>query len=109
MKRRAWQCAISASPGITLKVWNLHSGQVLRTLEGHMDFVAGVAVTPDGQRAISASWDKTLKVWDLHSGKCLTTFDADEALLACAVAPDGVTIVAGGESGRLHFLRFVAG
>lgn len=101
------QRAISASDDKTLKVWSLSSGKVLQTLEGHTDWVKDVAVMLDGQHTISVSSDKTLKVWDLSSGKCLTTFDLDEALHTCAVAPDGVTIVAGGESGRLHFLRFV--
>jgi len=40
---------------------------LLRTLEGHSDWVNGVAVSPDGRRAVSASFDETLKVWDLHS------------------------------------------
>ena len=67
--------------------------------------VYGVAVTPDGRQAISASGDHTLKVWDLASGHCLATFQAGEMLTTCTVAPDGVTIVAGGASGRMHFLR----
>ena len=49
-------------------MWDLESGRELRTLEGHSDWVNGVAVTPDGRRAVSASCDKTLKVWDLESG-----------------------------------------
>jgi WD40 repeat protein len=80
---------------------------VLRTLAGHKGWVSSVVVTPDGLRAISASNDKMLKVWGLSSGQCLTTFDTNEQLNACAVAPDGITIIAGGESGRVHFLRFV--
>src|SRR5262249_10856291 len=42
-----------------LKVWDVETGRILRTLEGH-SAVNGVAVTPDGKRAVSASWDKTL-------------------------------------------------
>ena len=57
--------AVSASWDKTLKVWDLATGAVLRTLEGHTSSVNAVAVTPDDQRAVSASWDKTLKVWDL--------------------------------------------
>ena len=45
-------------------MWDLETGRELRTLEGHSDWVNGVAVTPDGRRAVSASGDKTLKVWD---------------------------------------------
>jgi WD40 repeat protein len=66
-----------------------------------------VAVTPDGSRAVSASDDKSLKVWDLASGVCLATFLADGTLFACAVTPDGRTVVTAGASGRLHFLRVV--
>ena len=67
--------AVSASEDKTLKVWDLESGRALRTLEGHSDWVNGVAVTPDGRRAVSASWDKTLKVWDLESGRALRTLE----------------------------------
>jgi WD40 repeat protein len=97
--------AVSASWDQTLVVWDLASGRAVRSLEGHTSGVAGVAVTPDGRCAVSASYDKTLRVWELESGQLLASFYAGEPLNACAVAPDGVTIVAGGVSGRLHFLR----
>ena len=37
-------------------MWDLESGRELRTLEGHSDWVNGVAVSPDGRRAVSASY-----------------------------------------------------
>jgi WD40 repeat protein len=40
--------AISGSCDETLRVWDLRSGQMLCTLEGHEDSVFAVAVTPDG-------------------------------------------------------------
>jgi hypothetical protein len=40
-----------------------------------------------------------------ESGEAIATFIGDGALFCCTVAPDGVTIVAGEASGRLHFLR----
>jgi WD40 repeat protein len=99
--------AVSASRDNTLRVWDLESGQSLRTLEAHTDSVRAVAVTPDGRRAVSAGWDLTLRVWDLQTGKEITTFNAEGRMFSCAVAPDGRTIVAGDESGRVHFLRLV--
>jgi len=86
-------------------------GALLRTLTGHTAGVRAVAVTPDGRRAVSASDDQTLKVWDLESGAVIATFSGDGPLDACATAPDGgcsedtLTIVTGGASGRVHFLR----
>ena len=97
--------AVSASSDTTLKVWDLASGQEIRTLTGHTDTVSGVAMTPDGSCAVSASEDETFKVWDLARGACLATFHADGALRACAFAPDERTVVAAGASGRVHFLR----
>ena len=65
--------AVSASGDNTLKVWDVASGQELRTLDGHTWRVTAVALTPDGRLAVSASGDKTLKVWDVASGQELRT------------------------------------
>ena len=67
--------AVSASSDKTLKVWEVESGRELRTLEGHTDWVYGVALSGDGRRAVSASWDKTLKVWEVESGRELRTLE----------------------------------
>ncbi len=67
---------VSGSADMTLKVWDLESGQCRATFKGHSSFVWRVAVTPDGKTVVSGSNDKTLKVWDLESGQCQATFEA---------------------------------
>ena len=89
----------------TLKVWDLQTGHLRRTLQGHSDWVLGVAITPDGKHAVSASWDQTLKVWDLGSGEIVSAFAADFPLQCCGVSTSGKTIVAGDQSGVVHLLR----
>jgi WD40 repeat protein len=37
--------------------------------------VAGVAISPDGQRALSGSRDQTARVWDLRTGEQLACFE----------------------------------
>ncbi|MDZ8023762.1 MAG: hypothetical protein RMX97_03575, partial [Nostoc sp. DedQUE11] len=57
-----WLCPLTLSltpPG----------GRLLRTLNGHSDWVNAVAVTSNGQQVISASSDNTLKVWNLATGE----------------------------------------
>ena len=50
--------AVSGSADNTLRVWDVETGQWLRTLEGHKSGVKAVSLTPDGRRAISVSWGK---------------------------------------------------
>ncbi len=74
-------------------------------LESHTGPVFAVALTPDGSHAVSASHDTTVKVWDTDSGNVIATFSGESVLLACAISPDGLIIVAGEASGSVHFLQ----
>jgi WD40 repeat protein len=47
-------------------LWDLITGQPLRTLPGHQDRVLSLAFTPDGKRLISGSADTTLLIWDVR-------------------------------------------
>ncbi len=65
--------ALSGSDDQTLRLWDLQSGAVLRTLEGHTELGDACAMTPDGRFALSGSADQTLRLWDLQSGAVLRT------------------------------------
>ncbi|KAB8335831.1 WD40 repeat domain-containing protein, partial [Scytonema tolypothrichoides VB-61278] len=47
----------------TIKIWNLNTGQLLRTLEGHSNSLGSVAISPDNHNLVSGSWDNTIKIW----------------------------------------------
>ncbi len=96
---------ISGSDDTTIKVWDLEKRAEIFTLKCHSEAVNAVTVTLCGQRVISASSDKTLLVWNLETKKVIAKFTGESEIKCCAVASDGVTIIAGEASGRLHFLR----
>jgi len=82
--------AVSACGDGTVKVWDVDTGRVLRTLEGHSNSVYCVSMTPDGKRAVSASGDYTLKVWELDTGRVLRTMESHSGgFEGVAITADG--------------------
>ena len=56
-----------------MKLWDVRSGELVRTLSGHTDSVFSVAFSPDGTRLASGSEDQTVKLWDVRSGELVRT------------------------------------
>ncbi|CAK9784125.1 dynein regulator [Cutaneotrichosporon oleaginosum] len=82
-----------------IRLWDAISGQCLRVLSGHDNWVRALVFHPSGKHLLSASDDKTLRIWDLTNGRCIKTIDAHghfvtclawgRALLGAAEASDG--------------------
>jgi WD40 repeat protein len=71
----------------------------------HSDEITSIALTLSNRYAISASRDCTVKVWDLKDEKLITSFAGDGPLTTCTLSDDDMTIIAGEQSGRIHFLK----
>ncbi|WP_375501466.1 WD40 repeat domain-containing protein, partial [uncultured Nostoc sp.] len=54
-------------------LWDVDTGDCLRTLSGHTRWVWSVGFSPDGQTVVSCSEDETIKIWDVETGECLKT------------------------------------
>lgn len=97
--------AIYADEDCTVRAWDPDETRELYMFTGHTKPVNALAVTKNGKRLVSASEDGTLKVWNLRRGTLMTTVSVGQNLTSCAIAPDGVTIIAGDESGTIHFFQ----
>lgn len=60
----------------TVKIWDSSTGQVLRTLAGHDNWVRALVFHPSGKFLLSGCDDKTIRVWELNSGRCVKTVEA---------------------------------
>jgi WD40 repeat protein len=99
-------------------VWDLETGILLHSLEGHTDRVTAVEITPDGKQIVSGSSDKTIKVWDLQSGHLLCSLEGHTGSVSdVAITPDGEQIVSGSDDETIkvwdlqsgHLLRSLEG
>jgi WD40 repeat protein len=97
-----WSCAVSpdgariasASSDQTVKVWDAHTGEELRTFTGHTSMVVSCTFSPDGVLLASAGADGTVRLWECGSGAVRAVFAGHErAVSACAFGPDGSWLV----------------
>jgi WD40 repeat protein len=74
----------------TVRLWDVFSGECLRTYHGHDRHVTSVVFSPDGRHCLSGSHDKTLRLWDVSSGRCLRIFEGHNGMVSSVCySPDG--------------------
>lgn len=87
-----------------IQLWNLPSGNV-RSLNGHTDWVVGVAFSPNGTMLASASFDTTVRIWRPSDGTLLKTLTGSGQQRCVAFSPDGTLLAAGGGAGIVRVWR----
>ena len=56
----------------TIKIWDIDTGKLLRTLHGHTSGIR--ALQFDSTKLISGSLDQSLKIWNWRTGECCSTY-----------------------------------
>jgi WD40 repeat protein len=80
----------SACADRTVRLWDVTSGDLVRTFQGHTQPVIGVAFSSDGGRLASASADRTARLWDVDTGKEIRTLRGHtDYVFIVAFSPDG--------------------
>ena len=96
---RPWLCA--AGKGGVVRLIDVTTGQLIRTLVGHGLDINDVQRHPvHPQIIVTASKDESVRLWSLTTGACLAIFAGDgghqDQVLTCDISLDGARLVTGG-------------
>lgn len=96
----------SASRDKTVKLWNLKTGQTVRTITGAENQLSALAFSADGKQLAVGDVSLLVRVIDVATGKQLKSIVHPDAIGELAFAPDGsVLAVAGlGDNGAVYEL-----
>jgi len=98
--------ALSGSADKTLILWDLATGQRLRTFTGHTGDVRSVAFSRDGSFALSGSADHSVILWDVGSGAEIGRFTGHtDRVTSVAFSPDGKSALSGSTDMTIRMWR----
>uniref|UniRef100_A0A7S2N501 Guanine nucleotide-binding protein subunit beta-like protein n=1 Tax=Zooxanthella nutricula TaxID=1333877 RepID=A0A7S2N501_9DINO len=101
--------ALSGSMDGGVMLWDLHTGTRI-PMQGHMVWVADVALDPDFRYGVSGSIDGMLRVWDFRVNSCVRTVRNRWGDVKClAVEWDTGKVLSGNASGGLTLWDLVEG
>ena len=88
-----------------IRLYDAEQLRLLRTLEGHTDWVRAIAARPDGKLLATAGHDRKVCFWDLADGTLIDTLEGlPQAVAALAYSPDGRTLAIAGMEDKVRLL-----
>jgi WD40 repeat protein len=87
--------SLFVSGGEALRIFNVDTGELMRTIRGHEGGINCLALSPDGKMLASAGSTRAF-LWDVASGKQLRPLKVS-GVSTLAFSPDGTKLITGGQ------------
>ena len=96
----ALQCTRGA-----VRLWNLSTGRLIKSLADFPDWVEGVVFSGDGSVVIAGSRDGTLRAYSMLDFAPLLTASAPGGVMALAISPESRLLGTGSRGPDIHLWR----
>jgi WD40 repeat protein/energy-coupling factor transporter ATP-binding protein EcfA2 len=84
-------------------------GWLLRTLFGHMERTAALAIAAGGNLVAAVSSEGTLEAWDIDRAEFRTLSENSVPVQSVAIMPDGIHVLSGSRDGQIKLWDLLAG
>ncbi len=81
--------AVTTGVDLTVRVWELQGGQLVRRFSDPGVILGDVALSPDGRTMLSGSGDGSVTLWDVETGEIIRAFTDDQPITDLTFSPDG--------------------
>jgi WD40 repeat protein len=86
----SWSCCVTDQEKVTINLWNVVSGKLIRSIDGFSAKINFVLFSPDSATTIIAvDQEKTTRLWSVASGRLIRQFVFDVAPSEIEFSPDG--------------------
>ncbi|MFX0141180.1 MAG: WD40 repeat domain-containing protein, partial [Candidatus Hodarchaeota archaeon] len=101
---------VSDSDSYNIRLWEVVSGKLLYTLEGHGDWIGSLCFNPDGTILANGSGDNNIYLWDVNTGKLINTLAGHNGSVYCVCfGPDGTILASGSSDNTIRLWEVVSG
>ena len=96
----------TGSADFTVKLWDASTGEEIKPLSGHTNWVIAVSFSPDGKLLATGSADYTVKLWDASTGEEIKTLSGHtDWVYGVSFSPDGKLLATGSGDNTVRLWR----